>query len=163
MAKPITLNRQHAEAEIEQEIRRTKDGQYRLRLQAIRLVMERLSSREIIERLMIQPRTLFRWVKWYNEKGLEGIKKVSKGGRPEGNPKWDDAIFEALFAKLDTMEEFFSVPKMAAWIETEYGMVIPERTIHSRLKANGYSFKSSRPNPYKGDPDLQAAFKKTAS
>lgn len=163
MAKPITLNRQHTETEIEHEIRRTRDGQYRLRLQAIRLVMDGLSSSKITKQLMIQPRTLFRWVKWYNTKGFKGIKEVSKGGRPEGNPKWDDAIFKALFAKLDAMEEFFSVPKMAAWIAAEYGVEIPERTIHFRLTSNGYSFKSSRPNPYKGDPDLQAAFKKTES
>ena len=107
---------------------------------------------------MISRPALFKWVKWYNEKGLEGILKVSLGGRPEGNPKWDDSIFTALCAKLDLMEEFFSIPKMQAWIEDTYGVSIPERTIHYRLRVNGYTFKSSRPNPYKGDPDLQAAF-----
>jgi len=163
MAKPITLNRQHTTEELDHEIRRTRDGRYRLRLQAIVLVMEGLNAQTITERLKIGRDTFFRWVKWYNEKGLDGIKEVSKGGRPDGNPKWDDAIFEALFAKLDVMEEFFSVPKMAAWIESEYGVNIPERTIHARLKVGGYSFKSSRPNPYKGDHDLQAGFKKTES
>lgn len=47
---------------------------------------------------------------------------------------------------------------MQSWIEDTYGIVIPENTIHNRLKAGGYTFKSSRPNPYKGDPNLQAAF-----
>jgi transposase len=111
--------------------------------------------------LIISRPALFRWVKWYNEKGLERIRDVSSGGRPEGNPKWDNSIFDALFAKLDAMEEFFSVPKMQVWIEETYGKKIPERTIHDRLRVGGYSFKSSRPNPYKGDPNLQAQFKKT--
>ncbi|MEA3374245.1 MAG: winged helix-turn-helix domain-containing protein [Campylobacterota bacterium] len=163
MAKKITINRQHTREELEREIKKTRDGRYRLRLQAINLVMEGLTSQMIVKRLMITRESLFRWVRWYNEKSLEGIREVSSGGRPEGNPKWEGSIFEALYAKLDLMEEFFSVPKMQAWIESEYGIVIPERTIHSRLKANGYSFKSSRPNPYKGDPELQAAFKKAES
>jgi len=29
------------------------------------------------------------------------------------------------------------------------------------IRAGGYTFKSSRPNPYKGNPNLQASFKKT--
>ena len=163
MAKSITINKQHTKEELEKELKRTKDGRYRLRLQAILLVYEKLSGVEIMKQLMIQRLTLFNWVKWYNERGLEGIKNVSSGGRPEGNPKWDDSVFEALFAKLDMMEEFWSVPKMAVWIEENYSVSIPENTIHNRLKAGGYSFKSSRPNPYKGDPNLQAAFKKTES
>lgn len=125
--------------------------------------MQGMCSQAISDQLMIGRDTFFKWIKQYNEQGLEGIYNVSKGGRPEGNPKWDNAIFEALFAKLDAMEEFFSVPKMQSWIEEHYGVVIPEQTIHYRLGINGYTFKSSRSNPYKGDPNLQAAFKKTES
>lgn len=163
MAKAITIKEHNTLEEIEREIKTTRDGRYRLRLQAIHLVMQRMHSAEIQSQLMISRPALFKWVKWYNEKGLDGILKVSLGGRPEGNPKWDDSIFTALCAKLDLMEEFFSIPKMKAWIEDTYKVSIPERTIHYRLRANGYTFKSSRPNPYKGDPDLQAAFKKTES
>lgn len=161
MAKLITIEKHNTLEELEQEIKTTRDGRYRLRLQTIHLVMQKLHSQEIRSQLMISNPSLFKWVKWYNEKGLEGIRKVSLGGRPEGNPKWDNSIFTALFAKLDLMEEFFSIPKMQTWIEETYGVNIPERTIHHRLKVNGYTFKSSRPNPYKGDPNLQAAFKKT--
>ena len=58
------------------------------------------------------------------------------------------------------MEEFYSVPKMQVWIKETYDATIPQNTIHNRLRDNGYTFKSSRPNPYKGDPNLQASFKK---
>jgi transposase len=161
MAKKITIIEHNTKEELEYEIKRTRDGRYRLRMQVIILCMEGLPSHEIQSRLIISRPALFRWVKWYNEKGLERIRDVSSGGRPEGNPKWDNSIFDALFAKLDAMEEFFSVPKMQVWIEETYGKKIPERTIHDRLRVGGYSFKSSRPNPYKGDPNLQAQFKKT--
>jgi transposase len=161
MGKAITIIQHHTQEELEKEIKRTKDGRYRLRIQTILLAMRKMSAHAIQKQLMISNLSIFRWAKWYNNKGLEGIKEVSKGGRAEGNPKWDNAIFEALFAKLDLMEEFWSVPKMAAWIQEIHGKAIPEQTIHNRLKIGGYTFKSSRPNPYKGDPELQAAFKKT--
>jgi len=160
MAKPITLNKQHTLEELRQEIKSTRDGRYRLRTQAIVLVMQGLNSERIITQLMIGRDTLFRWIGLYNQKGLEGIKHLPKGGRTEGNPKWDKAVFNALFKKLDAMEEFFSVPKMQIWIKEKYNVKIPQNTIHHRLKIAGYTFKSSRPNPYKGDPALQASFKK---
>lgn len=161
MAKIITIKKYNTLEELEHEIKITRDGRYRLRLQVVYLVMQKMHSQEIQSQLMISKPSIFKWVKLYNDKGLEGIKEISQGGRPEGNPKWDDSIFTALFAKLDLMEEFFSIPKMQTWIHEIYGVSIPERTIHHRLSVNNYTFKSSRPNPYKGDPALQAAFKKT--
>ncbi len=161
MAKNITIQKHQTLEEIESEIKSTHDGRYRLRLQAIYLAMQKMHSHQICSQLMISKQALFKWIKWYNEKELEGIKNVSKGGRDEGNPKWDASIFEALFAKLDLMQEYWSTPKMHVWIEETFKVRIPERTIQHRLKIGGYTFKSSRPNPYKGDPNLQAAFKKT--
>ena len=161
MAKAITIIKHDTEEELRKEISTTKDGRYRLRVQTVLLVMQGLHSEQIMQQLLISRNSIFRWVQWYNEDGLEGLKNVSVGGRAEGNPKWDDTIFIALFEKLDTMEEFWSVPKMQSWIEEQYNLKIPVNTIHNRLRVNGYTFKSSRPNPYKGDPDLQAAFKKT--
>lgn len=161
MGKAITIIQQHSEEELEHEIKNTRDGRYRLRVQVVLWAMRKKSSDTIKEELLVSKPAIFRWAKWYNCKGLDGLLHVSKGGRAEGNPIWDNAIFETLFAKLDQMEEFWSVPKMAAWIEQTYQKSIPEQTIHDRLKKGGYSFKSSRPNPYKGDPKLQAAFKKT--
>lgn len=86
---------------------------------------------------MIGKAAIFSWLKKYNKDGLEGLRRISKGGRKEGNPKWDNKVFEVLFAKLDSMEEFWSVPKMAEWMKDEFNVEVPERTIHHRLKVNG--------------------------
>lgn len=161
MAKPITIKIQHTSEELEREVKKTRDGNYRLRVQVILSIVQGKETKKIQQELMISNPTIFSWIKRYNDKGLEGLHEICRGGRKEGNPKWNDAIFKALFAKLDLMEEFWSVPKMAEWIAEQYEQKIPERSIHNRLKKGGYSFKSSRPNPYKGDPELQAAFKKT--
>ncbi len=161
MAKTITLKTTISRDELQYQIKSTRDGRYRLRLQAVMLAMDGLGSLAIIKQLLIERKTLFRWIKLFNDKGIEGLKHICKGGRDKGCFKWDEEIFTALFTKLDNMEEFYSVPKMQSWIEDTYGITIPQNTIHNRLRANGYTFKSSRPNPYKGDPNLQASFKKT--
>jgi len=161
MARKRTIVKQHSEEELKKIIRDTKDGRYRLRVQTILYVMQNKSTQEIHKQLMVSTYSIFNWLNIYNKEGLEGLRNITKGGRKEGNPKWDDAIFKALFKKLDQMEEYWSVPKMRVWIEKEFNVSIPERTIRHRLKVGRYSFKSSRPNPYKGDPNLQAAFKKT--
>jgi len=160
MPKRITLKNHHTNEELEHELKYTKDGRYRLRIQAILLAQKGLKSHEIAEQLQIGKDTFFNWKRWYNERGLIGIKEVSKGGRPEGNPIWDNAIFKTLYEKLDSMEEYWSIPKMQEWIIENHKVKIPESTIGHRLKINGYSFKSSRPNPYKGDKEKQYAFKK---
>ena len=43
------------------------------------------------------------------------LKKIRITGRKEGNPKWENGIFEKLFKKVDTMEEYWSIPKMQEW------------------------------------------------
>jgi len=161
MAKKRTINRQHSDEELARVVKTTTDGRYRLRVQTILYVLQNKRTEDIHKQLMVSTYSIFSWIKKYNEEGLEGLRTISKGGRKEGNPKWDNAIFEALFEKLDQMEEYWSAPKMQVWIEEKFGVTIPQRTIRRRLEVGGYSYKSSRPNPYKADPKLQDAFKKT--
>jgi len=40
---------------------------------------------------------------------------------------------------------------------------VPDETMRMRVKRAGYSYKSNRPSPYKGDEELQEEFKKTVS
>lgn len=160
MAKKRTFNKQHSEEELKKIIKTTTDGRYRLRVQVIFYILQNKSTEDIHKQLMVSTYSIFSWLKRYNEQGLEGLRSIKSGGRKEGNPIWDNSIFKALFEKLDQMQEYWSAPKMQVWIEKEFGVKIPERTIRYRLKKGGYSYKSSRPNPYKGDPKLQEEFKK---
>ena len=70
-------------------------------------------------------------------------------------------IFTDIFKTLDKMDEYWSIPKIQKLIETKHGIKVPLETIRSRLKKAGYSYKSNRPSPYKGDKELQEEFKKT--
>jgi hypothetical protein len=51
---------------------------------------------------------------------------------------------------------------MQKWIYEEEKKDIPESTLCYRITQIGYSNKSSRPYPYKGDKEKQETFKKGA-
>jgi transposase len=146
--------------ELKREIRQAKDGKYRNRLQTILLSKQKKKVKDIKEYMLISHPTYISWIKKYNDGGKEALRDMCSG-RKGGNPKWDKAIFEALFKKLDSMEEWWSVPKMREWIEEEYKKSIPKQTIEYHLHKNNYSWKTNRPSPYKGDKQKQEDFKKT--
>ena len=159
MGKKLELKNHDSKKELKEEIRKTKDGRYELKLRVILMAKEGYSPTEIKKILMIAGATYSRWIKQYNEEGKEGLKRYERG-RKEGNPKWDKKIFEELFKKLDKMEEYWSVPKMREWIKEEYKKDIPDSTIEYHLHKANYSWKTNRPSPYKGDKEKQESFKK---
>lgn len=157
--KAIELKNHDTEDELLQEIRDTKNGRYQHRLRAILLAKRGMSSRAIREELLISSATYCKWLKNYNEHGKE-ILKQHNSGRKNGNPKYDEKTFKEVFEKLDAMDEYWSIPKMQKLVEELHNIKVPYETMRMRVKRAGYSYKSNRPSPYKGDPKLQEEFKK---
>ena len=108
----------------------------------------------ILEKMLISKNTYYDWIHRYNEGGCKALKKIKIPGRKEGNPKYDAKIFTDIFTALDKMDEYWSLPKIQKSIEIEHGIKVPLETIRARLKRAGYSYKSNRPSPYKGDAQL---------
>ena len=88
---------------------------------------------------------------------------MSKGGRPEGNPTWDRAIFDELIKEIDKGGRYWSVPLMHEWIKEKYKKEIPENTVWYHVTGLDYTYKSARPHPMQGDTAKQDAFKKGVS
>ena len=160
--KAIQLKNHDTEYELLQEIRNTKNGRYQHRLRTILLAKRGVSSKAIREELLISSATYSKWLKNYNENGKD-ILKQHNSGRKDGNPKYDNKIFQEVFEKLDLMEEYWSIPKMQKLIFELHNIQVPNETMRMRIKRAGYSYKSNRPSPYKGDEELQEEFKKTES
>lgn len=137
------------------------DGQ-KLRLRAIINIKKGKLMQQISEELVVSEKSLGVWLAKYNEKGVSGLAS-NKGGRPEGNPKWDTKIWESLGNTIKTRGGYWSIPKMQEWIENTYKKAIPEQTVWYHLDKLGFSYKSSRPHPYKGDRERQGSFKKGGS
>jgi len=160
--KALKVENHDSEEYLRKEIRNTTNGRYQLRLRVILSVKIGISSSKTRKELLISSSTYSNWIQKYNNEGKEALKQHNSG-RIEGNPKWDAAIFEELFKKLDLMREYWSVLKMQQWIKGQHGVEIPTSTIENRLHKANYSWKTNRPSPYKGDKTKQEEFKKTVS
>ncbi len=155
----IQVKDHDSEETILKEIRNSNDGRYQHRLRTILLAKRKVLSRDIRKELLISSATYCKWLKLYNEYGKERLKQHNSG-RKGGNPKYDKKIFEEVFEKLDAMDEYWSVPKMQKLVYELHEINVPYETMRMRVKRAGYSYKSNRPSPYKGDKELQEVFKK---
>lgn len=140
---------------------KSPDEGQKLKLRAIINLKKGKRVKQVSEELLVSRQSLSSWQKLYNEKGVDGL-LTNKGGRKEGNPTWNTAIFTALTDNVKEKGGYWSVPKMQEWIEKKYCKVIPLQTIWYHLCLLEFSYKSSRPHPYKGDIQRQESFKKGA-
>ena len=162
MSKPIILVNKNSIEELKLILKTSKDEGQKTRLRIIIGVKKDKLRKDIAEDLNIHIDTIADTVKRYNDKGLAGL-IVSKGGRPEGNPKWDTKIFDDLIKEIDKQDKYWSIPIMINWIKENKKEDIPYNTVWYHLKDLKYSYKSARPHPYKGDKEKQESFKKRAS
>lgn len=136
-----------------------KDERQKLKLKAIIKFKRGKLVKEIEQDLDVSRRSISTWIMTYNIKGIKGL-ETNKGGRREGNPKWDVEIFKTLTKEIKEKNGYWSIPTMQEWILKNYKESIPEQTVWYHLDKLGFSYKSSRPHPYKGDREKQEQFKK---
>lgn len=159
--KKHILSPRHTLLELIEAKNKSKDDGQKLKLRAIINIKKGKSIKQVSEELVVSRRSVSTWQTAYNEKGIGGLVS-NKGGRSEGNPKWDKDIFTSLGETVKTTGGYWSIPKMKEWIKNTHQKIIPDQTIWYHLGTLGFSYKSARPHPYKGDRDQQESFKKGA-
>jgi len=157
--KKLELKNHHKIEELREEFKKSKDGRYSLRIESIILKKEGKRTKEIEEILLVSRMSLSKWIRRYNERGLEGLKTKKTTGRKE---KWGEEFFKELFEELDKNKGFWTVKKMQKFIEEKHNVKIPVESIRRKIHKSGYSWKTSRPSPYKGDKEKQEEFKKNS-
>lgn len=144
--------------ELQEKLRKASDEAYKTRLKAILLAKKGRKRYEIVEQLTVDAKSVTTWLARYNKGGVSALLS-NKGGRPEGNPKWDVLVFEALAKEIDK-GGYWSIPRMQEWLREHQKKDIPEQTIWYRMDQLNYSYKSARPHPMQGNKEKQDAFKK---
>ena len=159
--KKHILKETHTVSELIEIKNKSTDDDQKLKLRAIINLKKGKLVKQVSEELLVSRQSLSSWQKIYNERGIDGL-HTNKGGRKEGNPVWGTAIFIALTNHVKEKGGYWSIPKMQEWVEKKYSKVIPLQTIWYHLCLLEFSYKSSRPHPYKGDKERQELFKKRA-
>lgn len=161
-SETIALAERDSIAQLRTALRTSIDEAQKTRLRAIIGIKEGTSRREMARILVVSRTSVISWILAYNTGGIPAL-TMSKGGRPEGNPTWDTAIFDALTKEIDKGGRYWSVPLMQEWIKEKYHKEIPENTVWYHMTDLDYTYKSARPHPMKGDLAKQDAFKKGVS
>lgn len=154
----LTVVAHDTEEELQRKLRTAHDEAFKNRLKAIVLAIQGKKRYEIVARLTVDASRVTAWIQRYNKGGTEAL-VFSKGGRPKGNPKWEEDIFNELCIEIDK-GGYWSIPRMMDWIKKHKQKEIPEQTVWYRMNQRGYSYKSARPHPHKGDKEKQETFKK---
>ena len=161
MARTIELLHTNTLEELRIALRESKDESQKTRLKVIISLRKGVTRINTGAKLLINTNTITEIVKRYNQKGLVGL-RINKGGRKEGNPKWNTEIFNELVKEIHKQDKYWSIPLMMQWIKEKYKQDIPEQTVWYHIDKRGYSYKSARPHPYLGNKEKQDAFKKGA-
>jgi transposase len=148
-------------AHLEGAAKKARDPLLRVRIKAIFLRKSGKTPQQIAESLVVTDRSVTEWINKYNKGGLSAL-ATKQSGRPEGNPKWDSAIFEDLAKEIDK-GGYWSIPRMQEWLKKHKHKDIPEQTVWYRMDQLKYSYKGARPHPVQGDREKQDNFKKTVS
>lgn len=157
----ITIKEHDTVEALREKLRKASDEAYKTRLKAILLAKKGKKRFEIVEQLTVDPKSVTTWLARYNTGGT-ALLVSNKGGRPEGNPKWDAALFQALAGEI-TKGGYWSIPRMQEWLTKHHAVNIPEQTVWYRMDQLNYSYKSARPHPMQGNREKQDRFKKGAS
>ncbi len=162
MKAPVLLSRQDTVIQLRTALARAKDEQHKTRIRAIINIKEGATNAEAARRFVVESDSIRSWIQVYNKGGTDAL-NLSKGGRPKGNQKWDQTLFEDLAKEIDKGGRYWSIPLMQKWLKEHKKKEIPESTVWYHLDRLDYSHKSARPHPYKGDREKQDVFKKRAS
>ena len=108
----------------------------------------------------ISLRTLSRWLKIYNEEGLDELLKTPVKGRPKS--VIPDAVRMGLEQKVkDSSKPLKGYFEAVIWIEEEFGIKIKYNTVRNYLISNfNTKLKTPRKSHYKKDNELFESFKK---
>ncbi len=157
----LTVVAHDTATELRQKLRTAHDEAFKNRVKAILLALEGKKRYEIVAQLAVDPSRVTAWIQRYNKGGTDAL-IFSKGGRPEGNPKWDATLFDALAQEIDK-GGYWSIPRMQEWLKKQYKKDVPEQTVWYRMDQLHYSYKGARPHPVQGNKERQETFKKGAS
>lgn len=155
--------------EIQRLLKKSINGEYKLRLLALEKMMANpnMATSDVSAMFYLEKSTLLKWLKWYNEGGLEKLKNGNGGKGTSSGKKtiYEEKMFDELAKNIDeNQDKVWTLEKMREFLRDKFELCEEElpsiQLIHHRMKKE-YSYKSSRPYPKQANRDELGRFKKT--
>ena len=168
MAAPIKITRHDLDAAgLRQAARRSSSVAASRRMLALALVLEGKSRTEAAQAAGMDRQTLRDWVHRYNEEGLAGLsdRHGDFGPKRRLSPEQEAKVAAWVRAGPDLAEHGvvrWRRADLARAIETEFGIVLAERTMSTVLRRLGFRRLVPRPRHPGHDAAAQASFSATS-
>jgi transposase len=164
MANQLKVAVKETTEELRHRLKRAISVHNQERLQMLYWIKTRtVSTRaELAERLERNESTIYRWLKRYQQGGIEALLTVKTApGKVSLIPP---VVLEQLKQRLAQPQGFNSYGQIQQWLEAKFGVVVAYRTVHQtvRYKLNAL-LKVPRPRSKNAKPEVQLAFKKNYS
>lgn len=152
---------------IQQEISRSEESRYDHRLHGLLLVTTGQSCREIARLFGEDASTVQRWVRRFEDRGLEGLREGERPGRPR---QLDAGQWRQVAADLRRTPRAFGLaanlwdgPLLAEHLRRRFGIELGVRQCQRLFRQLGFRLRKPRPQVAQSDPVKVAAVKKTAA
>lgn len=151
---------------IQQEIVRSDESRYDHRLHGLLLVTGGQSCHQVAKTFGEDPRTVQRWVKRFEEYGLDGLREGERPGRPA---TLDAKQWASLGRDMRRPPKEFGLAAhlwdgklLSEHLRQRYGVKLGVRQCQRIFGQMGFRLRKPRPQVAQSDPERVAAFKKTA-
>jgi len=151
----------HSLEALRQVAKRERDALLRIRIQIIILATQGRTAPQISQALSMSRRNLQRWVKLYNDQGLEGLKDRRGGNHRHLKTDQEQQIADYLTSTAaDPRDGVRRGEDLRRWIEGQFGVVYSLTGAYDLLHRLGFSWLMPRPRHAKASKEAQDEFKK---
>lgn len=151
---------------IQQEIARSGEARYDHRLHGVLLVAGGESCIEVGRKFGEDPRTIQRWVKRFEQRGLAGLREGERPGRPRtlDARQWERLSGEMRHSPRDFGHEqnLWDGKLLSLHLKLHYGVALGVRQCQRIFRQMGFRRRKPRPQVAQSDPAAVTAAKKTA-
>jgi transposase len=150
---------------LQQEIARSEESRYDHRLHGLLLVSAGQSCRQVAELLGEHGTTVQRWVRRFEQRGLEALREGERSGRPS---VLDAGQWRKLQGDLRKTPRDFGIPAtlwegpvLSEHLRRHYGVPLGVRQCQRLFRRMGFRLRKPRPPVAQADPLKVAVIKKT--
>lgn len=161
MARPLTIpNPENASLSELKEAARVGSSETVVRCTAIQMLLVDISRQQVCKALIVTQRALRKWIKAFNERGVDGLIAKKRPGRTAIIKGEQAEELLALIEKPQTAERaFWTAKAFHGYISDQYRIECSYQTVVRFFHRQGFALKYPRPWSDRQDEEQREAFR----